>query len=118
MKTDSKVKVKENKVITIEKIASKNIVIQSSTAPNKKEINYLIGYDGIVEKHAEIEDYIYVCLVGSSDINWTQKRSLVDLVLSLQNNGAMSIKRYDEINNKEINPLFDLNNVMIKFNLK
>jgi len=114
IKKDSLIKEKES----IDSISGKVLVVQSSTKPDDSELNYLINTDGLIDKFDNINDNINICLLGSTDINWTQKESLVNLVRELQSKGAGSIRRYDDFDAKEINPVFDLNNVMIKYSIK
>jgi hypothetical protein len=117
-KQDKQVKEEIKKQTKDVQIDGKSIIVSNSTAPNKKEINYLIQIDGLIEKCAEIKENIHICILGSNAIKWTQKHAFSNLVKELQINGAGNIKRYDDIDNKKINPEFDLNNTMIKFNLK
>ncbi len=99
-------------------IVGKSIVVSNTTAPNKDEINYLIQKGGIIEQCAVIKENIHICLLGSSDINWTQKASLCNLIKDLQFQGAGIVKRLDDIEKNIFNPEFDLNHTLITYGLK
>lgn len=104
----------------ISDVNGKSIVIKSIDSNFKTvDVHYFIRIDGSIEQGDAVDDSIIIIgMLEGSQVNWTMIQTLVASIKELKNQGAGSVKRYDEYYPGLINPQFNLTHALTKFSIR